>query len=106
MPPSPPERAVFGRFRPLTFSFADEPFWVKIPPAAVSSRGTRRPDGTFRGRLVMRSSSLPMLRGAAWVYVGSLAAIGTVALFALCVSLLTMAVQLVAALLQEITTQL
>jgi hypothetical protein len=47
-----------------------------------------------------------MLRGAAWVYVGSLAAIGTVALFALCVSLLTMAVQLVAALLQEITTQL
>ena len=54
----------------------------------------------------MRSSSLPMLRGAAWVYVGSLAAIGTVALVALCFSLLTMAVQLVAGLLQNITSQL
>ena len=74
--------------------------------AAAPPMGVRRPDGTFRGRLVMRSSSLPMLRGAAWVYVGSLAAIGTVALAALCFSLLTMAVQLVAALLQEITTQL
>jgi hypothetical protein len=72
--------------------------------AVYRARGVRTAPSD--GRLVMRSSSLPMLRGAAWVYVGSLAAIGTVALFALCFSLLTMAVQLVAALLEQITTQL
>ena len=74
--------------------------------AARAPRGWHGSHGTSGGRLVMRSSSLPMLRGAAWVYVGSLATIGTIALFALCFSLLTMAVQLVAALLQDITSQL
>ena len=42
----------------------------------------------------MRSSSMPMLRGATWLYVGSLVAIGSVALVALCYSLLNLALNL------------
>jgi hypothetical protein len=47
-----------------------------------------------------------MWRSAAWFYVGSLAAIGTVALFALCFNLMTQAVQLVSTLLQQIAEPL
>jgi hypothetical protein len=54
----------------------------------------------------MRPASYSMLRGATWLYVGSLAAIGSLALFSLCFNLLTMAVQLVATLLQQLGPQL
>ena len=42
----------------------------------------------------MRSSSVSMLRGATWLYVGSLVAIGAIALVTLCYNLLKLALNL------------
>ena len=50
----------------------------------------------------MRSSPVSMLRGATWLYIGSLAAIGSVALLALCYNLLTLAVQFASSVIDQI----
>ena len=54
----------------------------------------------------MRSSPVSMLRGATWLYIGSLAAIGSVALFALCYNLLTLALQLASSVIDRLATAL
>jgi hypothetical protein len=50
----------------------------------------------------MRTSPVSMLRGATWLYIGSLAAIGSVALFTLCYILLNVAVQLTSSVIDQL----
>ena len=54
----------------------------------------------------MRSSSVSMLRGATWLYVGSLVAIGSVALFSLCYNLLNLALNLASSVIGQIARPL
>ena len=55
---------------------------------------------------LMRSSPVSMLRGATWLYIGSLAAIGSVALFTLCYNLLNLAVQLASSIVDQLAREL
>jgi hypothetical protein len=52
----------------------------------------------------MRSAS--MIRGATWLYIGSLAAIGSVALFTLCYNLLNLALQLATSIVDRLVRDL
>jgi hypothetical protein len=54
----------------------------------------------------MRSSPVSMLRGATWLYIGSLAAIGSVALFTLCYNLLNLALQLATSIVDRLVRDL
>ena len=76
--------------------------------SALVWNSTVRPDRNPRGtdeRLLMRSSSpsRSLLRAAAWVYVGPLIAIGGLALFVLGLGVLVLAIQLVAAMLKNVS---
>ena len=51
---------------------------------------------------LMRSSSVSMLRGATWLYVGSLVTIGGIALASLCYNLLTLALNLASSVVGQI----
>jgi hypothetical protein len=53
---------------------------------------------------LMRSASL--CRGATWLYIGSLAAIGSVALFTLCYNLLNLAAQLASSVINQLASGL
>ena len=50
----------------------------------------------------MRSSSVSMLRGATWLYVGSLVTIGGIALASLCYNLLNLALNLASSVVGQI----
>ena len=52
----------------------------------------------------MRSASI--FRGATWLYIGSLAAIGSVALFTLCYNLLNLALQLASSIVDQLAREL
>jgi hypothetical protein len=54
----------------------------------------------------MRSSSVSMLRGATWLYVGSLVVIGSAALFSLCYKLLDIALQLAFSVIEPLAREL
>ena len=53
----------------------------------------------------MRSSSTSMLRGASWFYVGSIAAVGSAALFLLCYRLLNLAIQLASSVIEPLARE-
>lgn len=54
----------------------------------------------------MRSSSLSMLRGASWFYIGSIAVAGSAALVTLCYRLLDLAIQLASSVLEPLAREL
>jgi hypothetical protein len=54
----------------------------------------------------MRSSPVSVLRGASWLYISAIAAVGSIALFTLCYNLISLALQLASSIVDQLAREL